>query len=85
MASAMSTEFGWWINDPEQGKFQVLADVHGGTVTWTRHQRHGNPWEKHVPTAYDWDRLLTEAAKRVPRRLISPKQFEAIKSLHPKA
>ena len=79
----MSMEFGWWINHPDQGKFQVCADVHGGNVTWTRHQRHGNPWEAYAPTPEDWDRLLVEAAKRVPRRLLSPKQFEVIRKLRP--
>jgi hypothetical protein len=33
------------------------------------------------PTCDHWDRLMTEAERRVPRRLISPKQFEAIRQL----
>ena len=30
----MSMHFGWWVRDPEEGKFQVLAIVHGGALTW---------------------------------------------------
>ena len=79
----MSTEFGWWNKDPELGKFQVVADVHGGNVTWQRKQGHHTSWEVYLPTEEDWDRLIYEAGKRVPRRLISPKQYEVIKALRP--
>ena len=80
----MSTEFGWWNKDPELGKYQVVADVHGGSVTWTRKKGHHTPWVTHTPSEEDWDRLIYEADRRVPRRLISPKQFEVIKNLRPK-
>lgn len=79
----MSMEFGWWRTDPEQGKFQVVADVHGGNVEWHRKQGHHTSWVPHNPTEEDWDKLISEAEKRVPRRLISPKQFEVIKNLRP--
>lgn len=77
----MSMEFGWWRQDPEQGKFQVRAVVHGGNIQWHRKQGHHQPWELHPPTGDDWDQLLYEAGKRVPRRLLSPKQFADIKRL----
>ena len=77
----MSTEFGWWNTNPEQGKFQVRAAVHGGNIAWARKQGHHTSWKQHTPTEADWDQLLYEAGKRVPRRLLSPKQFEAIKRL----
>jgi hypothetical protein len=77
----MSTEFGWWNKDPEQGKYQVLAAVHGGNVAWTRHQGHHTGWDPHVPSEADWERLVAEAARRVPRRLLSPRQFDEIKRL----
>jgi len=77
----MAMEFGWWRKDPEEGKYQVLATVHGGNVTWTRKQGHHKPWTSHKPTDEDWDRLVSEAATRVPRRLISSKQFEEIRRL----
>jgi len=80
----MGTEFGWWARDPEQGKFQVRASVHGGNVAWERKQGHFTSWLEHAPKAEDWDRLIAEAAKRVPRRLISPKQFAAIRDLRPR-
>jgi hypothetical protein len=77
----MSIEFGWWNKDPEEGKYQVRAAIHGGNIEWTRKQGHHTPWKTHAPTDADWDRLIEEADSRVPRRLISPKQFEAIKRL----
>jgi hypothetical protein len=80
----MGTEFGWWAHDPDQGKFQVRAFVHGGNVAWERKQGHGSSWSEHAATDVDWDRLFAEAEKRVPRRLLSPKQFEAIKNLRPR-
>lgn len=78
----MSMEFGWWARDPEQGKYQVRVVIHGGNIEWKRKQGHHTPWEPYgPPTDDDWDKLLAEAGNRVPRRLISPKQFEAIKRL----
>ncbi len=79
----MAIEFGWWNNNPEEGKYQVSASIHGGNIDWTRKQGHHSSWEPHQPTEDDWDRLIYEATNRVPRRLISPKQFEAIKRLRP--
>ncbi|HRE82246.1 MAG TPA: hypothetical protein PLN52_14450 [Opitutaceae bacterium] len=77
----MSMEFGWWDKDAEGRKFQIVADVHGGNAEWTRKQGHHQPWEKHEPTDADWDRLIEEARRRVPRRLLSPKQFADIERL----
>ncbi|HEY3758101.1 MAG TPA: hypothetical protein VGL42_18245 [Opitutaceae bacterium] len=77
----MSTEFGWWNRDPDQGKYQVRAAVHGGALEWRRKQGHHTPWEEHLPSPDDWDRLVEEASRRVPRRLLSPKQFQVIQRL----
>jgi hypothetical protein len=78
----MSIEFGWWMKDPEAGKFQVNVRIHGGNIQWTKKQGHHSSWEPYgPPTDDDWERLLSEAERRVPRRLISPKQFEEIKRL----
>jgi hypothetical protein len=80
----MSIEFGWWAKDAETGKFQINVSIHGGNITWSRKQGHHTRWEPYgPPTGTDWDRLLDEAGRRVPRRLISPKQYEAIKRLRP--
>jgi hypothetical protein len=81
----MSMEFGWWSKDPETGKYQVNVSVHGGNVEWARKQGHHSSWETHLPTQEDWDRLIAEADRRVPRRLISPKQFAEIKRLREQA
>ena len=39
-ATLMSMEFGWWVRDPEEGKYQVKAIVHGGNLKWLRKQGH---------------------------------------------
>ena len=77
----MSMEFGWWIRLPELGKFKVRANIHGGNLTFKRHQGHDTQWEIHPPSAEDYDRLLHEAHTRVPRRLISPKQMAEIERI----
>jgi len=77
----MSMEFGWWNRDPEQGKYQVLATIHGGNLLWRRKQGHHSPWEDHAPLETDWAQLLEEAGRRVPRRLISPKQMAEIQRI----
>jgi hypothetical protein len=77
----MSIEFGWWNKDDAGRKYQVHVAVHGGNIEWTRHQGHHTPWEPHVPTDDDRARLVYEAERRVPRRLISQKQFDEIKRL----
>jgi len=75
----MSMEFGWWFRDPEEGKFQIRATWHGRNLEWKRKQGHHNPWETHEPTDGDWEKLLDEAGTRVPRRLMSPKQYEELR------
>lgn len=77
----MSTEFGWWQRDPDLGKYQVRAAVHGGQITWSRKQGHHARWEEHRPTETDWELLLEQAGRRVPRRLLSPRQFDEIRRL----
>lgn len=77
----MSIEFGWWNRDDEGKKYQVHVAVHGGNIAWTRHQGHHTSWEPHLPSNDDRERLISEAEKRLPRRLISQKQFDEIKRL----
>lgn len=81
----MAMEFGWWDKNPEDGKYQVCVRIHGGNAEWTRHQGHHTAWTPHTPDAGDWDRLISEAQRRVPRRLISPRQFAEIEALRAKA
>jgi hypothetical protein len=75
----MAMDFGWWAKDTETGKFQINVEIHGGNVTWARKQGHHTSWETYTPSDDDWLRLLAEAERRVPRRLLSPKQFAEIK------
>lgn len=77
----MSIEFGWWNRDEEGKKFQVSVAVHGGNIEWSRKQGHHTSWEPYTPSDEDRARLVDEAERRVPRRLISQKQFDEIKRL----
>ena len=77
----MSVDFGWWNRDEDGRRFQVHVAVHGGNIEWTRHQGHHTSWDPHAPSEEDRARLISEAEKRVPRRLISQKQFDEIKRL----
>jgi hypothetical protein len=77
----MSIEFGWWNRDAEGRKFEVSAVIHGGNIEWTRHQGHHTSWEPHEPDDDDRARLVAEAERRLPRRLITQKQFDEIKRL----
>jgi hypothetical protein len=77
----MSITFGWWHRDPVEGKYQIHVEVHGGNIEWSRHQGHNTSWLTHQPSEDDRERLVSEAEKRVPRRLISQKQFDEIKFL----
>ena len=80
----MSREFGWWQQDAEGRKWQIRATIGGGNITWTCKQGHHQPWKTYSPPQpADWDRLVEQAERRVPRRLISPAQFEALKRLRP--
>lgn len=77
----MSIEFGWWNKDDSGVKFQVHVAIHGGNIEWLRKQGHHATWDAYQPTEDDRARLVAEADRRVPRRLISQKQFDEIKRL----
>jgi len=79
----MSTEFGWWARDADGNKFQICADFHGGNVTWRRKSGHHQSWQPHPPSDDDWEKLFAEAARRLPRRLLSQKQFDELKRARP--
>lgn len=77
----MSIEFGWWNKDADGRKYEVHAAVHGGNIEWSRHQGHHTPWMPHEPTDDDRARLVLEAGRRLPRRLITRRQFAEIERL----
>jgi hypothetical protein len=77
----MGMEFGWWATDEEVGKYQVVVEFHGGKVIWTRKHGHHIPWAQYFPVDEDWDRLLAEVDRRVPRRLLSPRQYNDLKKI----
>ena len=79
-------EFGWWTKDEEGVKHQVCVDIFGKNITWTRKYGRNSSWLPFAqpPTDAEWDKLIEEAERRVPRRLFSQKQFEFILSQRPK-
>jgi hypothetical protein len=80
----MSMEFGWWARDAENRRYQVRVLIFGGTATWSCKQGHHQPWKPYgPPTDVDWEQLLANAGRRLPRRLLTSKQFETIKRLRP--
>lgn len=76
-------EFGWWSRDDEGKKWQISVRFHGGNVTFSRKHGHHTSWEDYEPTDEEWDKLLAEAEKRLPRRLMSQKQFNDLKAQRP--
>lgn len=76
-------EFGWWAKDEEGKKWQISVRFHGGNVTFSRKHGHHSSWEDFEPVSDDWDKVLSEAEKRLPRRLMSQKQFNQLKSCRP--
>jgi hypothetical protein len=76
-------EFGWWSKDDEGKKWQVCVRFHGGNVVFSRKHGHHTSWEDYEPTDAEWDKLLSEAERRLPRRLMSQKQFDQLKAQRP--
>ncbi|WP_438482083.1 hypothetical protein [Oleiharenicola lentus] len=76
-------EFGWWQKDEEGKKHQVCVDIFGKTITWTKKYGRNTSWIEFEPNDEEWDTLITEANRRVPRRLFSQGQYEFILSQRP--
>lgn len=77
-------EFGWWERDEEKTNWNISVRYHGGKVTFSRKYGHNNPWEDFTPTEDQWDRLLKEAERRLPRRLMSKQEFARLTECRPK-
>ncbi len=76
-------EFGWWEKDDDGVKWQINVRFHGGNVTFIKKTGHHNPWIEFEGDDAQWDRLLKEAEKRLPRRLMSQKEFDRLKGQRP--
>jgi hypothetical protein len=76
-------EFGWWARDDEGKKWQISVRFHGGNVIFSRKHGHHTSWEDFDGTDPDWEKLLSEAEKRLPRRLMSQKEFDRLKDCRP--
>lgn len=77
-------EFGWWTTDDEGIKWQICARFHGGKVVFSHKTGHNTGWDDYEPTDEQWDRLIKEAERRLPRRLMSTKEFNRLKECRPK-
>jgi len=64
----MGMEFGWWDKDADG---------------FSRKTGHNSSWEDFAPTDAQWDRLIGEAERRLPRRLMSSKEFALLKGQRP--
>ena len=80
----MAMLFGWWEKDEEGVKWHINVRFHGGNVVFSRKTGHNSSWEDFAPSDDQWDRLLSEAERRLPRRLMSTKEFEQLKGQRPK-
>lgn len=76
-------EFGWWETDDEGKKWNVSVRYHAGHVTFSRKTGHHTGWTDFDGNEEQWDRLLKEAEKRLPRRLMSQKEFVRLKACRP--
>jgi len=79
----MGMEFGWWDKDDEGTKWHIKARFHGGNVVFSRKHGHHSSWDDFAPTDEQWDRLISEAERRLPRRLMSTKEFNQLKGQRP--
>lgn len=79
----MGMEFGWWDKDEEGKKWHIKARFHGGNVEFHRKHGHHTSWEEMAPSDEHWDRLISEAERRLPRRLMSTKEFNQLKEQRP--
>lgn len=77
-------EFGWWETDDDKIKWSISVRFHGGHVTFSRKTGHNTSWEDFEANDAQWDRLLKEAERRLPRRLMSQKEFERLKAERPR-
>jgi hypothetical protein len=79
----MGMEFGWWDKDEDGVKWHINARFHGGHVVFSRKTGHNSSWVDFAPTDEQWDRLISEAERRLPRRLMSTKDFNLLKGQRP--
>jgi hypothetical protein len=50
---------------------------------WWDKDDEGTKWHIKAPTDEQWDRLISEAERRLPRRLMSTKEFNQLKGQRP--
>lgn len=76
-------EFGWWETDEEGRKWNISVRFHAGHVVFSKKTGHHTGWIDFEGNDEQWERLFKEAEKRLPRRLMSQKEFIRLKACRP--
>lgn len=76
-------EFGWWETDEEGRKWNISVRFHAGHVVFSKKTGHHTGWTDFEGNDEQWERLFKEAEKRLPRRLMSQKEFVRLKACRP--
>ncbi len=75
----MNVEIAFWKRTEEEGKRQVRLRVFGGKVVWECQPARFEPWVPYTtPDEDDWAKVIAEARKRAPRRVIHDKVLALI-------
>lgn len=70
----MNVEIAYWKRLEDGGKLQVRLRVFGGKLAWECQPARFQPWEPYLkPDDDDWAKVIKEAEKRAPRRVIHDK------------
>ncbi len=76
----MNVEIGFWKRTEDGRKFHVKLHIFGGNLRWEYQPARFQPWEPYLtPDDDDWAKVIAEANKREPRRVIHDKMLALIR------
>ena len=76
----MNVEIGYWKRTEDGRKLQVRLRIFGGNLIWECQTARFQPWEPYLtPDDDDWNKVISEANKREPRRIIHDKMLALIR------
>lgn len=76
----MNVEIGYWKRTEDGHKLQVRLRIFGGNLIWECQTARFQPWEPYLtPDDDDWNKVISEANKREPRRIIHDKMLALIR------
>lgn len=76
----MNLEIGFWKRTEDGRKLQVRLRVFGGKIIWECQPARFQAWEPYLtPDDDDWGKVIAEANKREPRRVIHDKMLALIR------